>query len=85
MPRSTRPTRSCTSSISPPGRIGRGFATEYDPEEKLFFGYVVGPSPEFGYFCSDELASVEGPFGLRIERDLYFDPVPLSRVRAEWA
>ena len=50
------------------------FATEYDPESKLFFGMVHGHEKELGYFSLDELASVKGPFGLGIERDTSFDP-----------
>ena len=40
------------------------YAVEYDPVDKLFFGL-------------DQLESVKGPLGLRIERDIYFEPVPL--------
>ena len=48
------------------------YATEYDPQKRIFFGYVRGLENEFGYFSLDELESVKGPFGLTIERDLYF-------------
>jgi hypothetical protein len=48
-----------------------------------FFGYVVGPFPELGYFSLRELASIRGPLGLPVERDLYWQPVPLSRVTVE--
>ena len=54
------------------------FASEYDPEERMFFGVVVGHEREFGYFCLDELERVRGPAGLRIERDLYWTPKPLK-------
>jgi hypothetical protein len=57
------------------------FATEFDPVERLFFGYVCGQENEFGYFSLDELESCRGPFGLPIERDLYFMPTPVSEVR----
>ena len=50
------------------------FATEYDPESRLFFGMVHGHEKELGYFSLDELMSVNGPFGLKIERDMAFDP-----------
>ena len=50
------------------------FATEYDPESRLFFGMVHGHEKELGYFSLDELASVKGPFGMGIERDMAFDP-----------
>jgi len=48
------------------------YATEYDLQKRIFFGYVRGLENEFGYFSLDELESVKGPFGLTIERDLYF-------------
>jgi hypothetical protein len=47
--------------------------TEYDPEQKLGFGYVTGlVEDEWGYVSLTELESIERPFGLTIERDLYF-------------
>lgn len=56
------------------------YAMEYDSEERIFFGFVRGLAEELGYFSLDELESVRGPFGLRIERDKYWKPVPLSEV-----
>ncbi len=56
------------------------YVLEYSPEERLFFGYVVGFDAEFGYFSLDELTSIKNRFGLGIERDLYWKPTPLSRV-----
>ncbi|MBD5357364.1 MAG: DUF2958 domain-containing protein [Bacteroides sp.] len=38
-----------------------------------FFGYVDGIEGEFGYFTLSELQSLRGRFGLRVERDRYFD------------
>ena len=40
----------------------------------LFYGLVEGFETEWGYFSLDELESVNGPFGLKIERDLHFEP-----------
>jgi hypothetical protein len=50
------------------------YACEYDPEEKVFFGYVEGLEKEWGYFSLQELESVRGPWGLKVERDMYFSP-----------
>jgi len=50
------------------------YATEYDPEAKEFFGYVDGLDAERGYFSLTELESLDGPFGLTIERDMHFNP-----------
>jgi hypothetical protein len=60
--------------FNPTGR-GTWFATEYMPEERLFFGYVSifgDECDEWGYFSLDELESYKGRFGLGIERDLYW-------------
>ena len=56
------------------------YALEYDPETRIFFGLVDGPEKEYGTFSLDELESVRGPAGLKIERDLYFGTPKLSEV-----
>jgi hypothetical protein len=38
----------------------------------MFFGLVVGLETELGYFTLNELESVRGPMGLKIERDRHF-------------
>lgn len=60
------------------------YAISYDEATNICFGYVTGMfEDELGYFSIDELESVEvPPFGLRIERDLYFRPCTLSEVKA---
>jgi hypothetical protein len=55
------------------------YALEFDGED-VFFGLVVGFEIEAGYFSLSELEAVRGPLGLPIERDLWFEPVPLSRL-----
>jgi len=57
------------------------YATEYNPEQRLFFGLVIGQEPELGYFSLDELEALRGPGGLRIERDLNWEPRPLKECR----
>lgn len=57
------------------------YITEFDGEDR-FFGLVVGHEIELGYFSLAEITSLRGPLGLRIERDLYFEPKPLEEVRA---
>jgi len=54
------------------------YASEYSPQHRLFFGVVVGIAREFGNFSLDELQTIRGPGGLRIERDLYWSPKPLK-------
>ena len=54
---------------------GNWFATEYNPIDKIFFGYVSlfnDHCNEWGSFSLEELESVKGRFGLGIERNLYF-------------
>ncbi|MCP4543364.1 MAG: DUF2958 domain-containing protein [Chloroflexi bacterium] len=55
------------------------YITEYDGDDTLF-GLVVGMETEIGYISLSELQSVTGPRGLRIERDLWFKPVPITEV-----
>jgi hypothetical protein len=48
-----------------------------------FFGLVDGLELELGYFWLSELQSVRGQLGLPVERDLYWEPKPLSVVKEE--
>ena len=60
------------------------FAYEGEKQENgdwLFFGMVHGDEHEIGYFLLSELKSVSGPFGLKIERDKYFDNHRLNEFR----
>ena len=56
------------------------YATEFDGTD-TFFGLVDGQEQELGYFSLSELEDVRGPLGLPVERDLHFNPTPLSEVR----
>lgn len=58
-----------------PTGAGTWYATEYDPNRRVFFGYVSifgDYCDEWGSFSLDELESYKGHFGLGIERDLYW-------------
>ena len=60
------------------------FAYEGEKQENddwLFFGMVHGDDHEIGYFSLSDLESVSGPFGLKIERDKYFDNHRLNEFR----
>lgn len=59
------------------------FLIEYDPDEKRAFALVVGLETELGYVDLSELEDVRGPMGLPIERDLSWQPKPLSVVRKD--
>lgn len=58
------------------------YVLEFDGQD-TFFGWVEGFEKELGYFSLAELESAEGPFGLKVERDLYFQPVKLSEVKQD--
>lgn len=63
------------------------YALEYNEQEKMFFGlcdlFGNGNSDcaELGYFSLEELERLQLPFGLGIERDLYFGEKKLSEVK----
>ena len=66
------------------GGRGTWYAVEFDGDD-TFFGYVVSPlgpdCDEFGYFSLKELKSVRfPPFGLGVERDLYFKPTRICEL-----
>jgi hypothetical protein len=58
------------------------YACEYDPKERLFFGYVVGQEKEWGEFSLDELESLMMPDRVtsRIERDVNFAPTSFNNL-----
>ncbi len=66
-----------------PCGAGTWYATEYDPNDKIFFGFVsiFGDwNDEWGSFSLEELESYHSKFGLGIERDLYFGEKRISEV-----
>jgi len=56
--------------------------TEFDGKDTLF-GWVYSDFPELGYSSLSEIESIQGPYGLRIERDLYFKPCRMSKAKEE--
>lgn len=62
------------------------YLLEYDPRTREAFAYVErvyqdGAEGELGYVSIDELEGIRGPYGLGVERDVYFRPVRLSEIR----
>lgn len=58
------------------------YLTELSIDENNAFGYVVSPfGKELGYFSINELKSLRGRLGYWVERDLYFKPVKLSKIK----
>lgn len=60
------------------------YVTEAERQEDgdwRFFGLVENDyGKEFGYFTLKELESIRLPFGLTIERDIYFEPTKLNEL-----
>jgi len=50
-------------------------------DNQTCFGYIVGRDSELGFFSLDDLASIHGPLGLVVERDIWFKPTPFSQVK----
>ena len=62
------------------------YATEYDPEKKVFFGYVSifgDYDDEWDIFSISKLDECKHRFGVDIERDLDFRERPISAVIPE--
>lgn len=58
--------------------------TEYDPQTNIARCYVTGlVMDEWGSVSITELEQIVRPFGLKIERDLYFTEKPISEHRPE--
>ena len=75
----------CYLKLSDPCSQWTWFATEYDPEQRLFFGLVHGHYVELGYFSLDELEQVRNAWGLPLERDMYFEPTTIGEIRQQLA
>lgn len=56
------------------------YGIEFDGTD-IFYGWVNGDFPELGYFSLSELASVD-VMEVKIERDVHFEPMRLSEVKA---
>ena len=59
------------------------YLTSYSEDEHLAFGFVNLGDPqmaELGYISMQELEEIRLPFGLKLERDLGFDKMPLQEL-----
>ena len=74
--------------FDPCGR-GTWYACEFNPEDGLFFGYVVSPlgpdCDEWGYFDKLELERITNRLGLRLERDVSWKPAPIPDLQRQHA
>ena len=58
------------------------FITEISMDKDICFGYVISPfGSELGYISLEELASLIGSLGIGVERDISFQPTPLSVIK----
>ena len=60
------------------------YISEMDPTSRKAYGWVDlgNDSPEWGYIDLEELERVlVTPLKLPVERDLYFEPQPISKLR----
>jgi hypothetical protein len=69
-----------------PCGTGTWYALEAEKQEDgdwVFFGLAEIHEKELGYFTLSELQSVRLPFGLGIERDMYFDGMVVDKTTNE--
>jgi hypothetical protein len=65
-----------------PTGSGTWYITEWDGED-AFFGYTTGLGhDDLGYISKSELENLRLPMGLKIERDQWWEPTPLSKVKS---
>ena len=57
------------------------FVVEYDPDSRIAYGLVEGLETEWGTFALDEIEQIRGALGLPVERDLHFEPRPVSQLK----
>lgn len=58
--------------------------SEQEDGDWLLYGKTFSnfcPDGELGYSSLNEIASITGPMGLKIERDMYWNPKPLNECR----
>jgi len=77
----------CYAKLFDPYGQSFWFLTEYDPNEKLAFGWAClggdTDNAEFGYVSIAELEEIRFMGKPRIERDKYFKPCPLGKAVKE--
>ena len=68
-----------------PGTPWTWYLIEYDGEDHCFglvdSGMDYG-GVEFGYFSIKEIEGLKSPWGLKVERDLHWEPTKIDYIRA---
>ncbi len=75
--------RNCYAKYFTPWNSWRWYGFQYYKDLQQFYGIVSSPlvpEGEWGYFNLSELEKITGPFGMKIERDLYSTPLPYEKV-----
>lgn len=72
-----------TAKFFNPCGIGTWYLIELADDNNYAFGFVDMYERELGYFMIHELEEMKLPFGLSIERDIYFKPTSLKEIRGE--
>ena len=57
------------------------YDTDKEKVDFFFFGLVMGLEIELGYFALSEMEEARGPLGLPIERDEWFKPTTLAKLK----
>lgn len=58
------------------------YITELSIDNNICFGYVVSPfGSELGYFSLKEIKTARGSLGIKVERDLSFTQIALSKIK----
>jgi hypothetical protein len=73
----------CHVKLFTPWGMWTWYVIEYNENIRMCLGLVKGFEEELGYFSLDELEEIRGPFGMKVERDLYFTPRKLSEIRGK--
>ena len=73
----------CCVKLFTPDSSWSWYIIEFSKSDRnTCYGYVQGLESELGYFTLEELESVHGPLGLKIERDLSFTPTLFSSLNS---
>ena len=72
----------CHIKLFTPDAQWTWYIIEFSKEDKsTCYGYVQGFESELGYFSLKEIEEVRGALGLKIERDISFNPTALEIIR----
>jgi len=71
----------CLIKLFTPDANWTWYIIEISKDEDYCYGYVIGLESELGYFNLSEIEAVVGPLGLPVERDKFFEPTSLSKVK----